>query len=485
MQATMPQDLQQPDSPTAGPLAHLLLITHESVGEKMAGPGIRSWELARAIGQHGARVTLATPFPSQRSAPNVEICTYSWDDPASLTTLIDQADAVMAIGWVIARINSLLARPIEKPVIVDVYYVPEIEQIMLNLVRQELGFDPTPVFMQEMSVYLRQGDFFTCTLNSQYDFWLGALMSAGRINEANLKQHYNVDHLMAVVPFGLPDTPPPPLTSHLKGVLPGIGAQDKILYWGGGIWDWTDPFTFMDALKIVNQQRSDVRAVFGALHHFSSTIVPAMNAASRLAARVESEGWLGSRVFFLDWIPYDQRGDYLLEADLGVSLVAHTLENRYAIRSRLLDHLWTGLPGVLSQGDEMAGVLASTGLAKLMPPGDVQGTAQAILDYLEQPGLREQMQPALADFRQRFAWSNVVLPVVEFLRSPRRAPDGDNARSMIGEMTHLRREYEDLRTEKTAVEKALREEIHILRSSRPVRMADALGNILQKFGIKL
>ena len=481
----MPRDLQQSGSLSAGPLAHLLLITHESVGEKMAGPGIRSWELARAIGQHGARVTLATPFPSERTVPNVEICTYSWDDPASLTKLIDQADVVMAIGWVIARINTVLGHPIEKPVIVDVYYVPEIEQIMLNLVRQELGFDPTPVFVQEMFIYLRQGDFFTCTLNSQYDFWLGALMSAGRINEANLKQHYNVDHLMAVVPFGLPDNPPPPLTHHLKGILPGIEKQDKILYWGGGIWDWTDPFTFMDALKIINRERSDVRAVFGALHHFSREIVPAMNAAGRLAARVESEGWLNSKVFFLDWINYDCRSDYLLEADLGVSLVSHTLENRYAIRSRLLDHLWTGLPGVLSEGDEMAGVLASNGLAKLTQPGDVQGTAQAILDYLEQPGLRDQMQPALADLRQRFAWSSVVLPVVEFLRNPRRAPDGDYARSMIGEMTHLRREWEELRTQKIAMENALQEEIRILRSSRPVRMADALGNFLHRLGIKL
>ena len=33
-----------------GPFAKLLIITHESVGEKMAGPSIRAWELARSLG---------------------------------------------------------------------------------------------------------------------------------------------------------------------------------------------------------------------------------------------------------------------------------------------------------------------------------------------------------------------------------------------------------------------------------------------------
>lgn len=479
----MPISSDQPQIPaSAGGLAPLLLITHESVGEKMAGPGIRAWEMARAVGEHGGRVTLATPFPSQRVAANVEIRTFSWEEPAGLLALIEQAGVVMAAGWVIARINTILGRAIEQPVIVDAYYVPEIEQLMYRLVRGEPDFDAAPLFLQDLFVYLRQGDFFTCTLNSQVDFWMGALLAAGRINEANLRRQPSLENLLAVVPFGLPAHAPPAPVRCMKGIVPGIDPTDRVLYWGGGIWDWTDPDTYLDALAVVFRQRSGVRAVFGALHHFSPEIVPAMDAAGRLLERVRREGWLGSRVFFLDWVPYDRRSDFLQEADLGVSLVQRTLENRYAIRSRLLDHLWTGLPAVLTAGDEMAGVLASAGLARLIAPVDAQAAAEAILDWLDQPpSARAAAQAGMTDLRQRFAWPNAVLPVVTFLRSPRRAADAEQARSTIGEMTHLRREWDQLRSRASA----LQEEVRTLRSSRPVRAADALGNLLARLGIRL
>jgi len=472
-------------STTEGPshkdFGRLLIITYESLGDKMAGPGIRAWELAKALGAHGVPVTLGTPFQTQRRGWNIEICQYAWEEPATLRRLIDRADAVMATGPVIARLVNVLGGPIEKPVIVDTYYVPEVEQIMLSLLRGELGFDPTPAFMQDLFVYLRQGDYFTCALSNQYDFWLGALMAAGRINESTLRQSYHVEHMIGIVPLGLPPEPPVRKAPQMKGVVPGIGPDDKILYWGGGIWDWTDPFTLMEALKIVNQKRSDVRAVFGALHHYEKAIVPEMRAASRLVDWIKRENWLGSKVFFLDWVNYDQRGAYLLEADLGISLAPKTLESHFAIRSRLLDHLWTGLPGVLSSGDEMASVLASIGLAKLVEPGDVSGTADAVLAYLEDPGHRGKIASALDVYRGQYAWPNAVKALVDFMHSPRRAPDSEYARSTIGYMTPLRKEWEQLRVEKSA----LQNELRILRNSRPVRIADAIGNFLSKIGLKL
>ena len=48
-------------------------------------------------------------------------------------------------------------------------------------------------------------------------------------------------------------------------------------------------------------------------------------------------------------------------------------------------------------------------------------------------------------------------------------------------MTSLRRDWERLRTQAGSLE----EEVRILRSSRPVRMADALGNFLARLGIRL
>ena len=73
---------------------------------------------------------------------------------------------------------------------------------------------------------------------------------------------------------------------------------------------------------------------------------------ARLAvARAEELGLRDRVVFFNEgWVPYEQRGAYLLEADLGVSAHFDDLESRFAFRTRLLDCFWAGLPVVTTVG---------------------------------------------------------------------------------------------------------------------------------------
>ena len=66
-------------------------------------------------------------------------------------------------------------------------------------------------------------------------------------------------------------------------------------------------------------------------------------------------GLTGTHVFFLEgWTPYAERTNYLMEADIGVSLHPQTLETRFAYRMRVLDYLWAGIVPVVSDGDTMA-----------------------------------------------------------------------------------------------------------------------------------
>lgn len=433
----------------------LLIITHENIGERMAGPSIRSWEIAQALGRQGAQVRIISPFASQRSAPNVDIVQFDWAQPDSIVRHIDAASAVMGIGTVLARVIALLGKPIDKPTIVDTYYVPEIEQILLNITTHKREFDPTPIFVNEMSTYLRQADFLLVATEHQYDFWLGGLLANGRLNSATLKQ-FNVDSLLGMVPLGIPDeeiqesrikNQEPTLNPQLS-TLNSLQPNDKIIYWGGGIWDWTDPMTLLDAMRIVWQQRSDAKLVFGALHHYDQNIVPHMSMAGKLIAQVKAEDWLGKQVFFGDWLPYDQRGAFLMRADVGVGLTLRTIENRYAVRARILDYVWTGLPCVLSAGDEYAEWAAQIGLAKLVQPGDVAALAEAILAQLNDPTPRAEriakLQPVIAPRR----WQAVVQPLLNFIRAPQLAADAAEARASIGGLVSLRSEIDNLRRER-------------------------------------
>ena len=440
----------------------LLIITHENIGERMAGPSIRSWEIAQALGRQGAQVRIISPFASQRSAPNVDIVQFDWTQPDSIVRHIDAASAVMGIGTVLARVIALLGTPIDKPTIVDTYYVPEIEQILLNITTHKREFDPTPIFVNEMSTYLRQADFLLVATEHQYDFWLGGLLANGRLNSATLNQ-FNVDNLLGMVPLGIPDEEiqelrtknqetnnegENPTRNSQHSTLNSLQPNDKIIYWGGGIWDWTDPMTLLDAMRIVWQQRSDAKLVFGALHHYDQNIVPHMSMAGKLIAQVKAEDWLGKQVFFGDWLPYDQRSAFLMRADVGVGLTLRTIENRYAVRARILDYVWTGLPCVLSAGDEYAEWAAQIGLAKLVQPGDVNALADAILAQLNDPTSRAEriakLKPVIAPRR----WQAVVQPLLNFIRAPHLAADAAEARAGIGGLVSLRSEIDNLRRER-------------------------------------
>ena len=90
----------------------------------------------------------------------------------------------------------------------------------------------------------------------------------------------------------------------------------------------------------------NVRLVFLAGKHPGP--VAAMRAPMQTRQRADALGLTNQHVFFYEnWVPYAQRADVLLDADLAVSLHYNHLETSYAaVRSRFLDHLWAGLASV-------------------------------------------------------------------------------------------------------------------------------------------
>ena len=128
-------------------------------------------------------------------------------------------------------------------------------------------------------------------------------------------------------------------------------------------------------------------------------------------------------MFFGDWVPYDARHNYLLEADLGVSFHRDHVETRFAIRTRVLDYIWAGLPMVLTEGDTIAEEAAAAGVARLVRAEDVNGIAQAILEMLDCAQGRERFAHEFIRLREQFAWEKVAQPIIAFCHNPSIAPD--------------------------------------------------------------
>ena len=120
-----------------------------------------------------------------------------------------------------------------------------------------------------------------------------------------------------------------------------------------------------------------------------------------------------------DWVPYEQRADWLLDADCALSTHDDHLETRFAFRTRLLDCFWAGLPVVCTGGDDLGDVVERDGLGAVEGPGDA-GAATALAQALD-AGMPPS-SPASRRSRRATRGAEVVEPLRRQLAAPPPAP---------------------------------------------------------------
>ncbi len=225
--------------------------------------------------------------------------------------------------------------------------------------------------------------------------------------------------------------------------------------YGGGIWEWFDPLSLIEALAVVVQSRPDVKLFFAAGNHFDAGIVPTMPVVAQVRELAGTLGLWNTHVFFGDWIPYDERGAYLAEADIGVSIHKAGIESRYASRTRLLDYVWAGLPILTTSGDPIAEEVAQRGAGIVVAHADVSAIVTAIHALLAE-GKREALnEQVFAPWREALQWKQMVEPIARFLQSPRLAPDAAKALPEVRTLERLTAKTQQLQTHVAALESQL------------------------------
>jgi glycosyltransferase involved in cell wall biosynthesis len=159
------------------------------------------------------------------------------------------------------------------------------------------------------------------------------------------------------------------------------------------------------------------------------------HSAVELARR---EGLEGERVHFNSgWVPYAERGGWLLDADLGVIAHHDHLEARFAFRTRVLDYLWAGLPVVGSRGDVLGELVEREGLGRTVEPGDVEGFAAACRALLDDAAEYRRACGRIAELAPRLRWEIAARPLVEWCSRhpelPRRRTHRDVLRRAVRE----------------------------------------------------
>jgi GT2 family glycosyltransferase len=442
-----------------GTRRRIVVVTGEPLAERMAGPAIRAWEIAGALCvEHEVR--LVSLGECSVTHPRFRCSSASGRDLRRLEAWCD----VMIFQGLLLNIHPWLQGS-SKILVVDVYDPFHLEALEQAKDLGEAGRETTVRdCTSALNVQLRRGDFFLCASTKQRDFWLGQLAALGRVNPSNYDEDETLESLIAVVPFGVVGTPPVHTRPAIKGVVDGIGPTDRVILWGGGIWNWFDPLTLLHAIDRLRHRRPDVRLFFLGVKH-PNPGVPEMRMT--LAARnlADSLGLTDRFVFFNEgWVPYDDRANYLLESDIGVSTHLDHVETAFSFRTRILDYIWAGLPVVATGGDTFGELLTREGLGITVPPGDVAALEEALFRLLDDEELAASCRDRLRAIAPQFAWTEALAPLVSFCRNPRRAPDllaafGDTSLAVrtpvTGGVDHSKRS--DVRTDLALLRTYLRE----------------------------
>jgi glycosyltransferase involved in cell wall biosynthesis len=399
--------------------SRIVVATADTLKPQMAGPAIRAWQIAAALCvDHDVRLVTT----SECLLSSEDFVVQRVDTEAGARELEQWCDVLFFQGNVLDEYPFL--HRTDKVVIVDLYDPFHLEQ--LEQTREHPPETRRLVVgnaVAEANKQCLRGDFLVCASEKQRDFWLGHLAALGRLNTVSYDEDHTLRSLIDVAPFGISPEPPQRVEPRLKGVVDGIGPDDKVVLWGGGIYNWFDPLTLIKAVDVLSRRRDDVRLFFLGMQH-PHPHVPEMRmsfAARTLAADL---GLTGKHVFFNEeWVRYDERGDYLLEADLGVSNHLDHVETAFSFRTRMLDYLWAGLPMVCTRGDVFAALVDAHGLGLTVEPGDVDGLADALERILSDDDFAAACRANVEALAPEYHWSRVLAPLVAFCRRPRRAPD--------------------------------------------------------------
>ncbi len=399
----------------------VLVIAHEPVAEIMTGPAIRSYEIAKALVETGEfELTLAAPETRPRDDGDLRLRGYRRDQSASVVPLLNACDSVFAFGYLAHELPELTN--LDKPVALDVYDPFSLENLEIHraekIVTQVNADDLNSALLLNQFLV---GDFYLCADERQRDFYLGMLSAAGRLNPLTRAQDPTFRRLIDVAPFGAGEIDLP-AREDARAAL-GLTSDDFALLWNGGLWEWLDPDTLLDAFILVLDELPTARLLLPVYRDARPDLSSALATQRRIERRILNDERLAARVLLIPWTGYQRRGQQLAAADLAICLHRPTLEARYALRSRLLDCLTAGLPIICTGGGPWDDLLGSIDNGLIVPPGDPQQVKSAILRLARDAGLRDSASDRLRNSAEAFQWSKIIGPLVEFLRRGEPAAD--------------------------------------------------------------
>lgn len=383
----------------------------------MAGPGIRYHFMATELAKHFS-VTVGFFEPSY--LPNDDFKrTYDVKsiDAYQFESGFKDVDTVIALWLSDSMINYCNEHEIFT--VFDMYAPVPVESLashIYNTMPGDKSFDFEFVRSNRMyRVFFENGDLFLCSNRRQLDYWNGFIFGSGIVKPSLYHKRPFFDR-MVYAPMGIDSRAElKNRSSVMRGVLPGVTDHDKIMVWTGGVWGWYDGAVLMHAMKLLATSRPDIKLVFFGTEHPNPS-VPKMKESYNTRKLAEELGLIDKTVFFKDgWVAYEDRIDYLLEADIAINTHKPSMEAEFSHRTRVLDHILAKLPTICTTGDYLSDdVIARQGLGIAVEPNNEQALAKAITEIFIDKNYSS-YKNNIANVRDSFDWAVTLQPLVQAL----------------------------------------------------------------------
>ncbi|HMO54000.1 MAG TPA: glycosyltransferase family 4 protein, partial [Tepidiformaceae bacterium] len=385
----------------------------------MASPGIRAYQLAGALSRAlpEAEVTLAVPGFRGEIAPLEKLVKLqSWNSNAEAAFMARNHDVTIARNFPpqFARLlgQTRLALDAFTPLYVEWMELSR-RDILPKWRRPWVAGNRWYLNMQ-----LTLADFIFCADDRQRDMWTGMLMALALVPPDVYQRDPSLRRLIDVVPYGVPSKPLSPKGKALRGVVPGIEEGDEILLWNGGITEWNDVATAINAMDRLRTRRPKTKLVFMGINHPDYAFGPGAGVTKAAIEQARELGLEGRNVFFLEgWVPYEEIDTYLAEANASLCLGYENLESRFAFRTRYVDLFRARVPLVCTRGDVLAERVDDEPLGITVPERDVDAVVAAIERILDDHEFVATAKEGLSRVGGELSWDAAVAPLVEFCAS--------------------------------------------------------------------
>ena len=355
-------------------MSRIVVVTPDVVGERMAGPGIRAWNLVRQL----SAVAPATLIAKSEGAGGFDVVVHG---SRAASAALRDADVLVgqpARGFRKQRRDQKIVYDLFDPTVLELRelygHAPSIRQ------RIHIAAE-----WSRLTTALGTADLLMCAAPQQRRFF---------------QRLQSNDAPWIEVPFGV----------DLAETKVCPKPNDNIVIWGGGVWEWLDPGTAVDAIRQLNAEGIHSRLLFLGRTRPNQNVID-RRSESRFDELLARGGPNVSAN--AEWVPYRERLSWLRSGKVAIMLHRATAEAEVAVRTRLFDAIAAGVPVVATERGFAAELVAAEGLGIVVPAGDVAAVAAAIRRLITDDVFHSSCVLNLERIRPRFAWEVVTRPLVE------------------------------------------------------------------------